>query len=229
MCLENLPWVIRTGNFMDLETAALLTGFSKEFGAAGPSHESLGQASATFPALYLFNSTMEELEQSSLILLIGCNLRKENPLLYLRIRRNYLRRRASEQPLTVLALACPSEYETFPIRHLGTTMESVELLVQGRLNGCKELFFPGFGALHRLEEVKHVHPKMIIGPALFQLPQAADLQHRLWNFAAYWQSLSGAQDIYNVALDYLGKLSMFAVDAVSSSNAEATSAKKRLI
>lgn len=226
MCVENLPWVVRTGNFIDLETAALLAGFCKEFDAVGPSHESLGNASAAFPALYLFNSTLEELEQSSLILLIGCNLRKENPLLYLRLRRNYLRRRASEQPLTVLALGCSSEYDTFPVRHLGTTMESVELLLQGRLNGCKELFFPGFGALHRLGEVKHAHPKMIIGPGLLQLPQAADLQHRLWNFAAYWESLIGAQGIYNVALDYLGKLSMFAVNAVSSTKAKATSGKR---
>lgn len=145
-----------------------------------PFHEYLGKASAKFPSLYLFNNTLEQLENAPIILLLGCNLRKENPLLYLRIRRNYLRRRSTAHPLKVLSIGSPSEYDTVPITQLGVTVQSILLLVEGRLNGCKELFFSGFSHLHQgFSSEPFFNPKMILGPGLFLLPCAAELQHLL--------------------------------------------------
>lgn len=136
---------------------------------------------ASPPELYLFNSTLEELEASSLVLLIGSNLRWENPLVYLRLRRNYLRRRSTANPLKVYAIGLAMDYDNLPITHLGCSVSSVERLLQGRLNGMKDFFFSGFLGLHLFNIFKpvHRHPKVIIGPALLELPQAALLQRRL--------------------------------------------------
>jgi hypothetical protein len=212
--------VARTGNFVDLETAALLKAFCADFAMSPPCHENIKGASAVSPSLYLFNSSLEQLQNTSLLLLLGSNLRKENPLMYLRVRRNYLNRRSTDSPLKVLSIGSPTEYDNFPVIQLGVTVHSLELFLEGRLNGCKELFFPGFRDLHRWSAPVHPEPKMIVGPAIFQLSQAAELQHRLWNFAIFWRSLLGSantQPIYNAALDYLGKISMFAVNCVNVS------------
>jgi len=175
---------------MDLETAALLKHLCADLQMPLPRHESVGSASSQFPALYLFNSSLEQLEKTSLVLLIGCNLRKENPLLYLRLRRNYLSRRSTDSPLKIMSIGSPSEYDNIPVIQMGVTVEAIELLLEGRLNGCKDFFFPGFRNLHLLNDRSLVHsphpyPKMIVGPGIFQLAQAAELQHRLWNFSLF--------------------------------------------
>lgn len=69
------PLEVRTGNFVDLESAALLKAFCQDFKQDAPYPETISQAEAFLPELFLFNSTLEEFEESSLILLVGSNLR----------------------------------------------------------------------------------------------------------------------------------------------------------
>lgn len=113
-----------------------------------PVNEFIGGATAAHPELYLFNSTLEEFEASSLVVLIGCNLRKENPLIYLRLRRSYLKKRSTATPLKVYSIGAGSNYDNLPVIQLGCSVNAVEKLVQGRLNGVKDFFFSGFISLH---------------------------------------------------------------------------------
>lgn len=182
LLLKQTPLAVRTGNFLDLETAALLKYFCQNFNQSPPYNEAIGKASADFPELFLFNSSMEQLENTSLVLLIGSDLRRENPLLYLRIRRNYLKSRSAEWPLVVFSIGSACMYENLPIRQLGATVKSLELLMEGRLNGVKDFFFAGFQNIFKVTREglrPHPHPKMIIGPGILRLPQAGELQRRL--------------------------------------------------
>lgn len=217
---------VRTGNFVDLETAALVQSFCDDFCQKDPRPETFTKASAVTPELFLYNSPLSELEETSLVVFIGCNLRQENPLMFLRLRRSYLDRCSSKNPLVVYSIGAGVQYDTVPIIQLGCSVSAVQLLVEGRLNGMKDFFFSGFigDHLYGRFKPKHARPKVIIGTALFELAEAQEIQHRLWNFCLHWQSMleADAPLVFNTALDYLGKLSMCAVKSVAESSLRTT-------
>lgn len=131
-----------------METAALVKSICQDFRQQPPSNEFIGGATALYPELFLFNSSLAEFEESSLVLLVGCNLRKENPLIYLRLRRSYLKKRSTAVPLKVYTIGAGSDYDNLPVVQLGCSVSAVEKLVQGRLNGVKDFFFSGFISPH---------------------------------------------------------------------------------
>lgn len=84
-------------------------------------------------------------------------------------------------PLKVFSIGLGMEYENLPIIQLGSSVEALNLLMAGRLNGFKDFFFRGFKNLHTTDIFKALHqnPKMIVGPGIFHLKEAGEIQRRL--------------------------------------------------
>lgn len=180
--LKHFYLLANTGNFVDLETAALLKSFCKEFFQRTPRPEKIKEASAATKELFLLNSPLAEFEDNTtLVLTIGSNLRKENPLVFLRLRRSYLRRRSTKSPLCVYSIGSGVHYDGLPITQLGCSVAAVQRLVEGRLNGMKDFFFTGFMGPHLfgIFKPKHARPKVIVGQAIFEMAEAKELQHRI--------------------------------------------------
>lgn len=174
----------RTGNFIDLETSLLANYLFSIWGGKvdAVSNEFIKAFPLDCYELFLFRTPLAKFEQSNLILLLGCNLRKENPLLFLRLRRSFLQKKATDVPLRVFAIGSGCAYEGLPITQLGCSVRSLELLLVGRLNGMKDFFFNGFFSPHILNIFDNSAgniPKVIVGPAIFHLAQARQLLRRI--------------------------------------------------
>lgn len=77
------------GNSLDLETAFTLKGFVSLLGSEG-----LTSVQGDIRSHYLFQLSFDELEESDLVVLVGCNPRFEAPILNLRLRKAVLRKSA---------------------------------------------------------------------------------------------------------------------------------------
>jgi NADH-quinone oxidoreductase subunit G len=93
---------------------------------------------------YLFNTTIQGIEEADAILLIGTNPRKEAPVLNARIRKRYLK-----GGLT-LGLIGEQADLTYPVTALGTGMDALAKLVDhAPAKAEKPMFIIGQGALNR--------------------------------------------------------------------------------
>lgn len=124
---------------------------------------------------YLFNTTIEGIEQSDFCLLIGTNPRWEAPLINARIRKNYLNTGLS------VALLGPHHELGYPIDHLGNDPLILEQIlkekhpVSAHLKAAKfPMIILGESALKRED-----------GPAILnltrQIAEKYDLTHDHWN------------------------------------------------
>jgi len=79
------------GGAVDMETAVAFKNFFNKRGSFNLSTEfGKGQLSNDFLESSTFNSTIEAIESSDLILIVGCDLRKEAPIINARIRKRML-------------------------------------------------------------------------------------------------------------------------------------------
>ena len=103
-----------------------------------PLHPKHGRAS------YLFNSTIAGIEEADAIMLIGCNPRKEAPVLNARIRKRWLR-----GDLLVGVVGEQADL-TYPTNYLGAGPDSLAQFVDHPpANKSKPMFIIGQGALNR--------------------------------------------------------------------------------
>ena len=110
------------------------------------------EAGAAGRSAYLFNSGFENLEQCDALLVVGANLRHEAPVLNARLRRVWL-----SGHLQVAYIG--EELETnFTQTHLGTGLEALELLAEGKGGG----FVKAFRSAR--------YPALILGSGVFTRP-----------------------------------------------------------
>ncbi|TYC58588.1 NADH-quinone oxidoreductase subunit G [Rhodobacterales bacterium] len=105
-----------------------------------PLHPKNGRAS------YLFNSTIEGIEQATSIVLIGTNPRQEAPVLNARIRKRWVRGDIE------IGLIGENADLTYPVTYLGAGPDSLKDFVKNAsLKGDRPMFIIGQGALNRAD------------------------------------------------------------------------------
>ncbi|WP_422024057.1 NADH-quinone oxidoreductase subunit NuoG [Roseibium sp.] len=105
-----------------------------------PLHPSNGRAS------YLFNSTIQGIEEADAILLIGTNPRVEAPVLNARIRKRW-----AQGDLTVGVIGENADL-TYPVTYLGAGPDSIkEFVKHAPAKAKKPMFIIGQGALNRAD------------------------------------------------------------------------------
>jgi len=118
------------GHFSDLETTIALKDFFNDLGVSNLTYEdSLNTYITDFRFSYLLNTTVVSLEQASIVLLIGTNLRVEMPLLNSRLRKNYL---LTNKQLPVYSLGLAIDHLTYPVINLGNSILSLKNLLEGK-------------------------------------------------------------------------------------------------
>lgn len=121
-----------TGNFVDLETGVLfkdlcrLLGNNKLPRPLGVSHTRTDHRS-----LYLLNNNLEQFERkTSMLLLLGCDLRYESPILNSRFRKTYHAKKSYRNPFKVFAVGPGISYSHYPVTQLGATLEDIDKLTR---------------------------------------------------------------------------------------------------
>jgi NADH-quinone oxidoreductase subunit G len=114
------------GDLIDCESSKALVDLMTGLGV---NHLDCRQDGAEFdvsqPAGYLFNSTIEGIEQADAILIVGDNTRWGAPLINARIRKRYLAGNVS------IAVIGEKRDLTYPYQHLGTGVETLRAISAG--------------------------------------------------------------------------------------------------
>ena len=142
------------GNIVDCETTFAFKCFLEKLGAT--TYDCRQDSSFFIPndrSSYLFNSTISGIDQSDLILLIGCDVKKEAPIINSRIRKRYL----SEKNLKIGFIGSEIDLN-YNFERLGDSPEVLENLISGKdafskclKNSQKPIFILGQGALCRTD------------------------------------------------------------------------------
>jgi len=154
------------GHFSDLETALSLKDFFNDIGVSNLSYEdTISQLFTDFRFSYLLNTTLVQLEQASIVLVIGTNLRTEMPLLNSRLRKNYL---LTNKNLAVYSVGLATDHLTYPVINLGNSITILKRLLEGKNYFLKNLLFKDFMNLAFLNlKIQHnLSPKIFLGGAV---------------------------------------------------------------
>ena len=150
-----------TGDLMDVEAMMALKDLLSELGSPNMDCRTDGSHfDVTNRAGYLFNSTINGIDESDLIILVGTNPRYEGTMINARIRKAYLERRVK-----VVVIGEGGDL-TYPYDHYGTTAKDIEQF-------AKE--FAG-----KLPAEK---PMMIVGSGIFSRDDGEALHHTLYEAA----------------------------------------------
>ena len=189
------------GNVVDCETAFAFKCFLTELGSKT---YDCRQDNAFFisndRSSYLFNSSISGIDECDLILLIGCDVKKEAPIINARIRKKYL----IEDRKFKIGFIGPESALNYDHIKLGDSPEILEDLIAGKSNFCKylkyskkPLFIIGQGALCRNDS-----------EAIFL---AAKKLYENQNFDKKWNG-------FNVLQNHAGRTGGLDIDFVSSDN-----------
>jgi NADH-quinone oxidoreductase chain G len=122
------------GNLSDMESLYFLFQFLNELGSNNIQYSNnLFRLNVDIPLFYKFNSTIKNIEQSDLILLIGVNPRFEASMVNVRIRKQYMRYNI---PVALVGNAVDL---TYPHLHLGTSTKTLIQIAEGKHLFCKDL------------------------------------------------------------------------------------------
>mmetsp|Transcript_9051 Transcript_9051/g.27199 ORF Transcript_9051/g.27199 Transcript_9051/m.27199 type:complete len:526 (+) Transcript_9051:161-1738(+) len=116
------------GPYADLESITALRHMIYTWFPNGQIHvqEQPNGVSTDFRHNYMFNTTIAGIEISDVCLLIGCNPRKEAPILNARIRKGVIHNR-----MMVASIGCAARL-TYPYRHLGTSVKTLQKIADGK-------------------------------------------------------------------------------------------------
>jgi len=197
-----------SGHFSDLETVISFKDFFTDIGVSSMDYEDYSYAFVTdFRFSFLLNSTLASLEFSSVILLIGTNLRTEVPLLNSRIRKNYL---LTNKLLTVFSLGLALDYLTFPVKNLGNSILNLKNIFQGKNIFLKILLFKDFYSMSfvNFNFIYHVYPKIFIGAAGLNRFDNVSILNALFVILSRLFEKSLISSFINIVPTYLGRLSV---------------------
>lgn len=122
------------GNLADLESLYFLFQFLNELGSSNIQYSNnLYRLNIDIPSFYKFNSTIKNIENSDLILLIGVNPRFEASMVNLRIRKQYMKHN-----IDIGLIGSPVDL-TYSYKHLGTSTKTLIKIAEGQHLFCKQL------------------------------------------------------------------------------------------
>jgi len=144
------------GNLVDCESTVVLKDILMSLGTPhfdcrqdGACHNADNRSS------YIFNSTIQGIEEADFILLLATNIRQEAPIINARIRKRYLQQGLPGKDLVIAAIG-PNYDLTYPYEHLGSHAPTLKEIHEGSHPICeklakakKPLIIIGQGALNR--------------------------------------------------------------------------------
>ncbi len=122
------------GDFIDLETSFLIKKLSNELGVKNIECRQEGvKIPYSDRSQYVFNSTINGIEETDCILIIGSNIREEAPIINTRIRKQLLN---SNIPIGLIG----EQHDlTYDYEHLGNDLNILSQISEGENDFCKKL------------------------------------------------------------------------------------------
>lgn len=161
----------------------------------------------------MLNLSLQELEESTFVILLNTNLRLENPLVNSRLRKNFLRTRG--QPFnnfTVVSFGQAINYAGYPVNNLGSSFKEFFLFIQGKFHYFNNMFFNPFSfrslAFFNVFVPFHLRPALLVGGtgACLRPDLMAAIASGL-NFSNILRKhLFTSSCIFNVVSSHLGEL-----------------------
>nr|YP_010394127.1 NADH dehydrogenase subunit 11 [Phytophthora litchii]DAZ88135.1 TPA_asm: NADH dehydrogenase subunit 11 [Phytophthora litchii] len=124
------------GDLTDLESLFLLKKNLNKLGISNVNYERFlnnQQINSDITSNFLFNNTLNSIEESDLCLIIGSDIRKEGSILNI-----HLINRLKKGNFKVAYIGNKIDF-TYPIKHLGLTLKTLISIIQGKHSFCKDL------------------------------------------------------------------------------------------
>lgn len=223
------------GPFLDLETGLLLKYFFNSFGCSNIFYQgsSLNLINTDFRFMFLFNSKIIDLEEANFVLLIATNLRLENPLLNMRLRKNYIKRGPE---LIILSFGLTIDYSTYPVLNIGNSFSSLFRFFEGKHTHCSLLLFNGFKKVNIFPSLlkvwnykscrnfefvyddvgyayykKPINPYILVGSSIYNRIDSKNVinatsWYTSWLLNYSYSNIDKNKTYYNIISDSLGRL-----------------------
>ena len=124
------------GNLIDLKSLHSFKNLMSNLGINHIQYDSLKNNFDTDPDImsnYVFNKTLNDISKSTLCLLVFCDVRKESPLLNLKLRNG-----VTKNNLKVFSIG-PSIDLTYPSKNLGLGLNTLITILEGKHSFCREI------------------------------------------------------------------------------------------
>lgn len=192
------------GDLVDVETSYALNKLMERLGVK---HKDCRQDGALFDVTqrsgYVFNSSLEAVEDADFILLVGTNPRKEAALLNARIRKAWLHNKAK------VAVIGEQADLTYSYDYLGAGVATLQDLLDGSLEICSQL-----KAAER--------PLVIVGAGQFKGDDALALHHLFYQIVEKYEMNKEGWNGFNMLHQAAGRVGALDVGFVPSSDGYAT-------
>lgn len=194
-----------------------MKNFFNSFGCSNIFYHNLDftNINVDFRFLYLLNLTLEELEDTSFIILFNTNLRLENPLLNSRLRKNYLKSRSlPHRQFTVLSFGQAINYAGYPVINVSNNLKAFLLFIQGKYYFFNNIFFnpSNFRSLSffNIFLPYHLKPALLVGATA--LASRIDFSQTLQAALIFVKILEKhsflTKKIFNSVSSHLGEISL---------------------
>ena len=125
------------GNLTDFESKFLLKNNLNQLGISNISYLYSNKKENIFnvdiPSNFLFNNSLKSIENSDLCLILNSDIRKEGSILNI-----HLINRIKKGNFTIAFIGPKYDY-TYPVEHLGLSLENLLQIIQGKHSFCKKL------------------------------------------------------------------------------------------
>ena len=147
------------GSFVDIITSLSLKNFFNILGINSIITYIKSKWIYDFKLFYLINNTLENLEILNFFLFISCDLRLENPLLNVRIKKNYNLNKNNE--LFLFSYGLSLNYLSYPIKNLGNSILKFLIFLKGKGRTFSNFFFKSFLSFSFIGFKKKLYTKPI--------------------------------------------------------------------
>lgn len=206
-----LKWIKRKNNFIcgilgafvDIVTSLSLKNFFNVIGVSSIITYLKSKWMYDFKFFYLINNTLENLEILNFFLFISCDLRLENPLLNIRIKKNYNANKNNE--LFLFSYGLSLNYLSYPIKNLGNNIIKFLMFLKGKTRTFSNIFFKSFLSFSFVASKKNIYnnPVFFLGNSIINREDSLSFIHCFIFFFKKkfnWNS-------FNVIINNLGLLS----------------------
>jgi len=206
-----LKWINRKNNFIigilgafvDIITSLSLKNFFNIIGVSSIISYFKSKWIYDFKFFYLINNTLENLEILNFFLFISCDLRLENPLLNVRIKKNYNLNKNNE--LFLFSYGLSLNYLSYPIKNLGNSIIKFLIFLKGKIRTFSNFFFKSFLSFSfvNLQIKIYSKPIFFLGNSILN---REDSSSYIYSFIFFFKK-KFSWNTFNLVINNLGVLS----------------------
>ena len=164
-----LNLIISTGNTTDLESLAIIEQLSSKLKNVRVNNNH--KVNADLQQYYTFNNNLLNESEKKIYILVGTNLRLENPVLNIKLKK------LSQKTNVLIAYIGPKYNNTIGMHHIGTNLDNLGLILKGKHGFCRNIqnFVKRDENNNRIKSYYHNSISLIFGNEFSQLEDSSKI------------------------------------------------------